>query len=210
MWTTYATDEIIPDRVAEVTLYRQASGMSEMEFAEMFWTKALRCGNVLTDRNLKEIFVEGLLSAIRSKVRNYLTSHPNIGYDALVRYPESYGDTHRVSRRQSVRVDTQKPTARKGSSRTARKVHTIDTQSESIYSVSDEDQEHVLALSCAFSMPSSPTTLSASTPAQSVRSNVSSASSRAQQPHGQAPVTPCRIYLSREPNCCQLLLPDLK
>lgn len=61
------------------------------------------------------MFVENLLLAIRSKIRNHLTTHPHIGLNSLARYEEWYGNTHRVTRWQSVGTDYL-PAERRGSS----------------------------------------------------------------------------------------------
>lgn len=85
MFTTYVTDELIADAYSDVTNYRPSSCMYEKAFAHKLCDKSLCCRNVFSDRGLKFIFVKNLLLVIRSKVIKYLTSHPHMGLNALVR-----------------------------------------------------------------------------------------------------------------------------
>ena len=92
---TYATDEIIAEAYSEVTNYIQSTGMSEMEYGDRLWRKALRCGNVFSDDRLKSLYAEGLLPAIRVQVRHHLTTHPRLSFMELTRYAEGCGTAHR-------------------------------------------------------------------------------------------------------------------
>lgn len=104
--TIDATEEVIADTYADVNNYSQFSGMSETGFAQKPRNKALRCGNLFSDRRLKSIFVQNVLPAILLKVRNYLTSHPHIGLNGISRYAESYCDMHCATKRHSACTDS--------------------------------------------------------------------------------------------------------
>ena len=98
---TYATDEVISEAVGDVTSFRQSSNMTEEVYSNHLWDKALRCGTVFSDRRLKSLFVEGLLPATCAQVRNYLASHPSVDYQAVARFAQAIGETHRSARRQA-------------------------------------------------------------------------------------------------------------
>ena len=69
--------------------------MSETEYGDRLWRKALRCGNVFSDSRLKSLFAEGLLPAIRTQVRHHLTTQPRIAFTKLTRYAEGMGTAYR-------------------------------------------------------------------------------------------------------------------
>ena len=98
---TYATDEVISEAVGDVTSFRQSSNMTEEAYSNQLWDKALRCGTVFSDRRLKSLFVEGLLPATCAQVRNYLATHAGVDYQAVARYAQAIGETHRSARRQA-------------------------------------------------------------------------------------------------------------
>ena len=98
---TYATDEVISEAVGDVTSFRQISNMTEEVYSNQLWDKALRCGTVFSDRRLRSPFVEGLLPATCAQVRNYLATHPGVDYQAVARYVQAIGETHRSARRQA-------------------------------------------------------------------------------------------------------------
>ncbi|CAN8074212.1 unnamed protein product [Agarophyton chilense] len=188
-----------------------------MEYSQKIWTKALRCGNVFPDRRLTSIFVEVLLPAMRAKVRNHLTSHPHIGYDALARYAESYGYTHRSARRQSVRTETPPGTKLITPRSSARKVLSVGTPTDS-FDTDTEDGEAILAFGRGISAPSALTTPSSSTFSNSGTYRTAHAMTPGtlqMPPIGTAPPgrfmnRTCRICFSREPNCCQMVPPDVR
>ena len=92
---TYATNEVIAEAYAEVTNFLQSSRMSETEYGDRLWEKALRCGNVFSDSRLKLLFAEGLLPAIRTQMRHHLMTHPRIAFTELTRYTEGMGTAYR-------------------------------------------------------------------------------------------------------------------
>ena len=98
---TYATDEVISKAVGDVTSFRQSSNMTEETYSNQLWDKALRRGTVFSDRRLKSLFVKGLLPATCAQVRNYLATHPGVDYQAVARYAQAIGETHRSARRQA-------------------------------------------------------------------------------------------------------------
>ena len=52
-------------------------------------------------RRLNSLFVEGLLPAASAQVRNYLATHPAADYQAVSRYAQAIGETHRSARSQT-------------------------------------------------------------------------------------------------------------
>ena len=72
--------------------------MSETEYGDRLWWKALRCGNVSSDSRLKALFADGLLPAIRTHVLHHLTTHPRIALTELTRYAEGMGTAYRGGR----------------------------------------------------------------------------------------------------------------
>ena len=97
---TYATDEIIAEAYTKVVSFRQSSNMTEESYSNQLWDRALRCGTVFSDRRLKSLYVEGLLPATCAQVRNYLATHATVDYQAVSRYEQAIGETHRSARRQ--------------------------------------------------------------------------------------------------------------
>ena len=97
---TYLTDEVISEAVGDVTSFRQSSNMTEEVYSNHLWDKLLRCVTLFSDRRLKSLLVEGLLPAICAQVRNYVATHPGVDYQAVARYAQSIGETHRSARRQ--------------------------------------------------------------------------------------------------------------
>ena len=99
---TYTTDEVISEAVGDVTSFRQSSNMTEEFYSKHLWDKALRCGTVFSDRQLKSLFVEVLLPATCAQVRNYLAAHPDVDYQSVVRYSQAIGEINRASHRQGM------------------------------------------------------------------------------------------------------------
>eukprot|EP00737_Agarophyton_chilense_P002940 gb/GEZJ01003397.1/.p2 GENE.gb/GEZJ01003397.1/~~gb/GEZJ01003397.1/.p2 ORF type:complete len:124 (-),score=14.46 gb/GEZJ01003397.1/:35-406(-) len=96
--------------------------------------KEISCGNVLADRRFNYIFIEELLAATPSEESNHLKAQTAIGYDALALYSESYGDSHRASRRQSVQVNT---TDKNAQHSIQRSVLSVESPSDAKYTDSD-------------------------------------------------------------------------
>lgn len=79
--------------------FRQSSKMTEEAYSNQLWDKALRRGTVFSDRRLKSLYVEGFLPATCAQVRNYLATHAWVDYQAVARYAQAIGETHRSARR---------------------------------------------------------------------------------------------------------------
>ena len=146
---TYATDEVIAEAVGDVTSFRQSSSMTEEVYSNHLWDKALRCDTVYSDRRLKSLFVEGLLPATCAQVRNYLATNPQFDYQAVARYAQAIGETHRASRRQGLPpMAPREPTdpARRNA-RTARGRSVLSVESSSdLPMVEGTSAEEVLAV----------------------------------------------------------------
>ena len=131
---TYATDEVFSKAVGDVTSFCQSSNMTEEVYSNQLWDKALRCGTVFSDRRLKFLFVEGLLPATCAQVRNYLATRPSVDYQAVARYAQAFGETHRSARRQSTSFaspQAQSDSVRRGTRNTrTRPVLSVESISE--------------------------------------------------------------------------------
>ena len=75
--------------------------MTKEVYRNQLWDKALRCGTVFLDRQLKSLFVEGQLSATCEQVRTYLATHPDVDFQTVASYAQAIGETHRSARRQA-------------------------------------------------------------------------------------------------------------
>ena len=91
----YAMDEVISEAVSDVTSFCQSSNLTEEVYSNQLWDLALRCGTVFSDRRLKSLFVEVLLPTTCAQVRNYLATHLGVKYQAVARYVQAIGETHR-------------------------------------------------------------------------------------------------------------------
>ena len=155
---TYATDEVIAEAVGDVTSFRQSSNMTEEVYSNHLWDKALRCGTVFSDRRLKSLFTEGLLPATCAQVRNYLASHPHVDYQAVARYAQAIGETHRASRRHGAPYAAPRETSGTGrrTDRTARTRPVLSVESASeIPTAGASATEEVLAITEQSAAPSS-------------------------------------------------------
>ena len=75
--------------------------MAEEVYSNQLWDKTLRCETVFSDRRLKSLFVERLLPATCAQVGNDIATHPGVDYQAVARYAQAIGETHRSARRQA-------------------------------------------------------------------------------------------------------------
>lgn len=152
---------------------------------------------------MKFTFVEKLLLAKRSKVRNYLSIHPHIGLNVLARYAESYCDALRAIQRQAARTDSL-PTQRWSTSSC---LMTLRTDLDKYESAIAETQ--VFAVENGSSLSSSPkmVTISAS---KSSRAGQITASPRGVNLTSIRVMNKlCQICLSREPDSRLMLPPDI-
>ena len=97
----YVTDEVISDEYNNIMQYRQATAMTEMDFANKLWEKAQRSGTVYSDRRLKSIFADNLQPALRRSVNHYLATQArkDVTYHELARYAQGLGDQLRGAAR---------------------------------------------------------------------------------------------------------------
>lgn len=72
---TYATNDVISEADAEITNFKQPTGMTAVCHCEVLWEKALGCGRVYDEPRLKAIFIEGTHSSIRNLMRTYWGAH---------------------------------------------------------------------------------------------------------------------------------------
>ena len=69
--------------------------MTEAEHRDRVGKKALNCGNVFSDNELKLLLAEGLLPTIRSQVLHHLMTHPRVAFNELTQYAEGVGTAYR-------------------------------------------------------------------------------------------------------------------
>ena len=92
---TYASHEVIARAHEEVSLFKQSSSMKEEEFSQQLLDRAAKCGNVYPDNVLRSYFAEGVPTAIRQSVRQFLSNHPTCDLMQLAQYAASQGDISR-------------------------------------------------------------------------------------------------------------------
>lgn len=100
---TYATDDVIAKAHEEVSMYRQAVGQKEEEYAQQLLDKASKCGNVYPDNVIRSYFAEGVSAPIRPSVRQYLSDHPDCDLMALAKHASSQGHIARSGMREDSR-----------------------------------------------------------------------------------------------------------
>lgn len=86
---TYASDDIIAEREAELQKFRQRPRLSEKEHTTALKLKAMSCGAVYNETSLIEILIEGLHEEISDTVSLYWAVHPDADLNELTRYAES-------------------------------------------------------------------------------------------------------------------------
>lgn len=87
---TFGTSEVIAEAFVEVTNFIKRSAITEREYGDWLWKKALRCGNECSDNRLKSLIGEGLLPAIRARVRHHLIMHPRVSLIEVARIAERF------------------------------------------------------------------------------------------------------------------------
>ena len=65
------------EAITDVENFKQSSSMDVQSYSDEQWTRALRCGSVISSTRLKGYFIQGVLPAIRAGVRYYATEHPD-------------------------------------------------------------------------------------------------------------------------------------
>ena len=147
---TYATDETIAEAYTEVVSFRQSSNMTEEAYRNQLWDKALRCGTVFSDRRLKSLYVEGLLPATCDQVRNYLATDATVDYQAVARYAQAIGETHRSARRHLLpsNVASRDATGMIAFNRSGRKtpVLSVESSSEAAYTGASPNADGIFAM----------------------------------------------------------------
>lgn len=83
---TYATDEVIAETDTGINQFRQGDLISPPEYAQEWWTKALKCGTVYTEPKLTGLFIEGLHGSITQSVRNYWGNNGKGDFQELARH----------------------------------------------------------------------------------------------------------------------------
>lgn len=73
---TYETDGVVAKAYNDVVNFCQSSAMTEENFYRMNWDKALRCEIVLSNRRLRSLCIDGLLSGTRTQTRQFLVLNP--------------------------------------------------------------------------------------------------------------------------------------
>lgn len=203
-FSRYATDEVIADADAELNSYRQRTGMTETEFSQKLRDKALRCENVYSEQRVKSLFEEGLLQTTRTRVRNYLTTHPPTSHTELARFSESCGDTH-SSAKSSYAPLLDKSGASKSRQSDALTLDTTTSGDMDELTLEEEQDNFALPLASPQGVPtrsrmqSSPTSYTSTSSYKNVRFT---------GPRGYPP--PCRISLLREPVQCTSLTPAMR
>lgn len=86
---SYAPDDVVAAAECEVTRCVQGDRMTEAEFEKVLWKKALRCGSVFPEAQLKGIYIEGLRDRIRQNVRNWWSSNGHVDLGGIQRYATS-------------------------------------------------------------------------------------------------------------------------
>lgn len=152
---TYATDDAMAEALLEVEGYKKSTGVTETEFSNELWRRALRCGTVFSGNRLKGIFVEGVLPSIRTQLRNHATDHPKADYETILRFAKGLGSTNRAIRRVSL-LSTDRDT-RKVQRIAPRDVKALSIESSEYPEIYTDDGIEALALEGG-SMPSAPTT----------------------------------------------------
>ena len=96
---TYATEEAMAEAITDVENFKQSSSMDVQAYSDELWTRALRCGSVISSTRLKGYFIQGVLPAIRAGVRYYATEHPDATYEAVLSKARSLGDAYMAAKR---------------------------------------------------------------------------------------------------------------
>ena len=96
---TYATEETMAEAIKDVENFKHSSRMGVQAYSDELWTRALRCGSVISSTRLKGYFIQGVLPAIRAGVRYYATEHPDATYEGILSKARSLGDAYTAAKR---------------------------------------------------------------------------------------------------------------
>lgn len=124
---TYATPSAIRDAINSLHALKQQANESELDYSARVNIAHYRCGNVFSDTDKMNVFVDGLSSVIRTIVARYRESVPRyeLTYERLVQFARDEGDAYRARQgTQSQQTTAKGPTPRRG-------VHFLDDLSES-------------------------------------------------------------------------------
>lgn len=64
---TYATDAFTTDEYSDVATFYKCSAMTAETYSQVLWHKALPSGTAFSERRLKSLFIDGLLTELRKK-----------------------------------------------------------------------------------------------------------------------------------------------
>ena len=87
------------EAITDVENFKQSSSMDVQAYSDELWTRALRCGSVISNTRLKGYFIQGVLPAIRAGVRYYATEHTDATYEAVLNKARSLGDAYMAAKR---------------------------------------------------------------------------------------------------------------
>lgn len=83
---TYATDDITFEADAHIINYRQLQNFNALDYLQSLWKKALRCGPVYDEYQLKSTCIEALLSSIHQSARSYWAKNSGSSLQELARH----------------------------------------------------------------------------------------------------------------------------
>lgn len=93
LWKTYATDVVFAETEIDIQNSHQPSTKLPNEYAQVFWSKALRCHQKYTKYTLKAIIVKDLSGLICSSMQTYWIAYDNSTWQNLGRYAASLGSS---------------------------------------------------------------------------------------------------------------------
>lgn len=86
LFSPYDTHEVIAEAYKNFVDFRQCSAKTEGTCYQMLWNKALRCETVFSDRGLKSVFIDELVSETRARgIRHFFSLNPRSDYHRAAR-----------------------------------------------------------------------------------------------------------------------------
>ena len=204
----YATDDAMAEALADVEGFKQTTALTERQYSDELWKRALRCGTVFSSNRMKGYFVEGVLPAIRSQLRNYATDHPRSSYEAVVRYAKGLGASYRSVRKVGTPTFKMERTGRTVHPRKAAAFTVEESDTEYTAEIGETDNA-VLALGyhdagpTMHSMSTGPPTPDYRTPPP--ENNVTERNGGNKNTQVTDKTRRCRICLSTEHTVCDLI-----
>ncbi len=77
---------------------KQNQNETEREFANQLRNDTLRCGDIFNERNLTQIFIDGLNEGIRTLIHRYASQDANISFSSIKREAKCIGDSQRAGK----------------------------------------------------------------------------------------------------------------